>query len=75
MEIDIQKELEKYLEEAREINNQIQLVQQQKQALVRELFRVEGVVEFLNEKLGTVENIPADVEFPDEGIGGYDELS
>lgn len=68
MEIDVQKELEKHLEEAREINSQIQLVQQQKQSLVRELFRVEGVVEFLNEKLGI------NVEFPDEEEGGNDEL-
>ena len=51
MEINLQEELDKELQDIEELNTQIQQVDQHKMELVRQVFRKEGIIQFLQTKL------------------------
>lgn len=54
MEINIQEELDKELKDLEEINAHIQQADQEKMELVRQLFRKQGIIQFLQTKLEEV---------------------
>jgi len=47
MEIDVQKEIEKQVEEVNTLNSQLQQIQQQREVILQELFRKQGVIQYL----------------------------
>jgi len=71
MEIDVQMEIEKQVSEVNLLNSQIQQIQQQREAVLQELFRRQGVIQYL-QGLGNGE-APADDPVVVTIKGGFDE--
>lgn len=70
MEIDVKQEIEKQVGEVNILNSQIQQIQQQREAVLQELFRKQGVIQYLQGlEDGETPTVPDVVTFEE----GYDE--
>lgn len=71
MEIDVKQEIEKQVDEVNLLNSQLQQIQQQRETILQELFRRQGVIQYLQ----GLENGEIPTDDPDIVTikGGFDE--
>ena len=71
MEIDVKMEIEKQVNEVNLLNNQLQQIQKQREVVLQELFRKQGVIQYL-QGLENGEIPTGDPEIVTI-VGGFDE--
>jgi len=57
MKLDVKAELQKQLEEVAILDNQLQQLQAQRKAVLEELYRKQGIIQYLQRLNGTKETV------------------